>query len=267
MASQLYNTYDISGQVVLVTGASSGFGEAIAWRCAELGCKLILVARREDRLQAIADQLREKYSAAVHVVSMDVRNLDAVAALPAQLPQEFSEVSILINNAGLALGTSPAQDNLMEDMRIMLETNVLAVMAFTKAFLGSMVARNKGHIVNIGSTAGHESYPGGSGYCASKHALRAFTSATRDDVVSSNVRITLISPGAAETEFSIVRFKGDADRAAKVYEGMAAMNAADVADQVVYAITRPEHVQIADIVVMSVHQAGAKTLARPLLQK
>ena len=145
----------------------------------------------------------------------------------------------------------------------MLDTNVLAVAAFTKVFSKGMIARNAGHIVNIGSTAGWESYPGGSGYCASKHALRAYTSAAREELVSSNIRVSLISPGAAETEFSIVRFKGDEGKASAVYSGFDPLVAADIADHVLFVITRPPHVQVNDIVVTSVHQAGAKTLARP----
>lgn len=268
MASQLYKSYDISGKVVLVTGASAGFGEAIAWRCAELGCKLILLARRQERLDALRQAICSTYpSVSIHTVSMDVRDLKAIEALPGNLPEEFSEVDVLINNAGLALGTQSVQDNVIEDIRTMLETNVLGVVALTKAISVGMVTRNRGHIVNIGSTAGWGAYAGGSGYCASKHALRAFTDAARDDLMATNIRVTLISPGAAETEFSLVRFKGDADKAAAVYKGFAAMNAADVADNVLFAITRPPHVQINDIIVSSVHQSGAKPPARPLLEK
>uniref|UniRef100_A0A7S0RI52 Uncharacterized protein n=1 Tax=Chlamydomonas leiostraca TaxID=1034604 RepID=A0A7S0RI52_9CHLO len=261
--SALYQPYDVKGEVAIITGASSGFGEAIAWRFAELGCKLVLIARREERLQALAAALKEKYGAPCHVVAMDVRDIPACEALLSKLPAEFAQPDILVNNAGLALGTASAATNDLADMRVMLETNVLAVMALTKAALQAMLPRNKGHIINIGSTASHEAYPGGSGYNASKFALGAYTTAARHDLVDTNIRVTQISPGAVETEFSLVRFKGDAARAAAVYAGMAPMSAADIADNVVYAATRPAHVQIADIIVTSVHQSGAKYRAQP----
>ncbi|GAX83682.1 hypothetical protein CEUSTIGMA_g11107.t1 [Chlamydomonas eustigma] len=266
--SRHYKSADLRGKTVLITGASSGFGEAIAWRCAELGGKLILLARRKERLEILQSEITAEYpDVEINLVVMDVRNTEEVQSLPSSLPPAFREVDILINNAGLALGTDPVQSNSIEDIKTMLDTNVLAVAVFTKVFTPGMVAKNSGHIVNIGSTAGHESYAGGSMYCASKHALRAFTNAARDDLVGTDIRVTLISPGAAETEFSIVRFKGDVDKAANVYKGFAAMNAADVADQIVFAITRPPHVQINDIIVTSVHQSGARTIARPLQNK
>ncbi|KAG1654762.1 hypothetical protein FOA52_015322 [Chlamydomonas sp. UWO 241] len=268
MASSHYSVPGIAGQVVLITGASSGFGEAVAWRCAELGAKLVLVARRKERLEALAAQLVETYPGTrIHVVAMDVRQVELVGALPEELPEEFKQVSILINNAGLALGTQPVQSNFVDDIRTMLETNVLAVAAFMRAFTPGMVERNKGQVVNVGSTAGHESYAGGSGYCASKHALRAFTSSARDDLAGTDVRVSLISPGAVETEFSVVRFKGDAERAASLYAGYAKLVASDIADSIMYIITRPPHVQINDMVVTSVHQSGAKPAAKPYAAK
>lgn len=258
------NLTSLRDKVVLITGASSGFGEALAHQCAEEGAKLILLARREEKLSKVkADILASHPSAAIHLVVLDVRDLDRIAALPDALPDEFKQVYVLVNNAGLALGTNHIQDNDLADIKTMLDTNVLAVAAFTKVFSKGMIERNSGHIVNIGSTAGWESYAGGSGYCASKHALRAFTSAARDELVASNIRVTLVSPGAAETEFSLVRFKGAADKAAAVYNGFDPLTAQDVADQVVFALTRPPHVQINDVIVTSVHQSGAKTLARP----
>ncbi|KAF5829531.1 hypothetical protein DUNSADRAFT_15949 [Dunaliella salina] len=268
--SSLYQPADIKGKVVLITGASAGFGEAFAYRFAELGCRLVLVARRMERLQALADSLHAKFGAVgckCHPVCLDVRDIPACEALPSRLPAEFAQVDILINNAGLALGLAGVQDNSMQNMQIMLETNVLAVMALTKAFLSSsMLPRNEGHIINISSTAGQEAYPGGSGYNASKFALSGYSTAARHDLVGKNIRVTVISPGAVQTEFSLVRFNGDAERAASVYKGYDNLLAQDVADNVVYAATRPSRVQIAEITVTSVHQSGAKYTARPYLE-
>ncbi|GAB4821889.1 hypothetical protein N2152v2_008935 [Parachlorella kessleri] len=221
VVSQLYKPYDISGQTVLITGASSGIGQ-------------------------------------------DVRDIQAIQELPQQLPHEFKEVDILVNNAGLALGTAGVQDNDVEDLVQMLETNCTQVVIFTKTFLEGMLARNKGHIVNMGSVAGHESYSGGSVYCGTKHFLDAYTTAARHDLVGTNIRVTVISPGAVRTEFSAVRFKGDQAKADAVYEGIHPLTADDIADNVLYACTRPAHVQIADIVVLATYQCSAKGIARVL---
>ncbi|KAL6753464.1 hypothetical protein V8C86DRAFT_2725577 [Haematococcus lacustris] len=264
--SRYYQPQDLSGKVALITGASSGFGEAIAHRFAELGMRLVLVARREERLRALAALLAERHGCEAHVVVQDVCDTAAVEGMVEALPASFQEVHVLVNNAGLVFGTPAAQEVDMGHVKTMFETNILAVIALTKACLKGMLARNDGHIVNLGSTAGHEAYPGGGVYNATKFALSAYTTATRHDLVGTNIRVTAISPGAVETEFSLVRFAGDAARAAAVYEGMAKMTAVDIADNVTYAVTRPPHVQIADLIVTSVHQSGAKYLARPLLQ-
>ncbi|EFJ44998.1 hypothetical protein VOLCADRAFT_94686 [Volvox carteri f. nagariensis] len=258
----LYQPLNIDGWTVLITGASSGFGEAMAWRFAEAGCRLVLLARRQDRLESLRDQLHFTYHVPVHTVQLDVRNIAEVDLLPQQLPEEFATVDILVNNAGLALGTAAVQDNCMDDAVTMIETNVTAVIAMTKAFVQGMIERNRGHIVNISSIAGLEAYGGGSVYCATKHALAAFTTASRHDLVGTNIRVTSISPGAAQTEFSLVRFKGDQDKADAVYQGFDPLTAEDIADNVLYACTRPEHVQIADILVLATNQASAKGIAR-----
>lgn len=198
------------------------------------------------------------------MLQLDVQDLAAIEQLPAALPQEFKEVTTLVNNAGLALGTAPVHENDMQQAVIMMHTNVTALIAFTRAFTPGMVARNKGHVVNISSVAGHESYGGGSIYCATKHAVDAFTTAARHDLVGTNVRVTAISPGAVRTEFSVVRFGGDEAKADAVYAGIVPLNANDVADNVMYACTRPAHVQVADIVVYASYQCSAKGLARVL---
>ncbi|KAG2496225.1 hypothetical protein HYH03_005823 [Edaphochlamys debaryana] len=257
----------IEGWTVLITGASSGFGEAMAWRFAEAGCRLVLLARRQDRLENLRDQLIFTYRVPVHTICLDVRNFAEVDLLPQQLPKDFAKVDILVNNAGLALGTATVQDNNLDDAVTMIETNVTAVIAMTKAFVAGMTERNRGHIVNISSIAGVEAYGGGSVYCATKHALQAFTTAARHDLVGTAVRVTSICPGAAQTEFSLVRFKGDQEKADAVYNGFAPLTAEDIADNVLYACTRPEHVQIADILVLATNQCSAKGIARVNLEE
>lgn len=248
----------------LCAGASSGIGAACAWRLAEAGCKLVLLARRADRLEALRTDIQSRFPGTpIHLVApFDVREYRKVADLPAVLPPDFAEVDILLNNAGLALGVAGVADNDVEDAAAMMETNVMAVVAFTKAFVAGMVARDRGHVVNISSIAGHEAYSGGSLYCASKHALDAFTTSARHDLVGSQVRVTAISPGAVKTEFSVVRFKGDVGKADAVYDGYEHLTAEDVADNVLYALTRPAHVQVADMVVLCTNQSSAKNVAR-----
>eukprot|EP00887_Chlorella_sp_A99_P006395 scaffold3.g6395.t1 len=271
-ASSLYAPYSIAGQVALITGASSGIGEAIAWRFAEAGCRLVLLARRADRLEALAAALRKRYGAAVHEVALDVRAIERLAGLPEELPPEFRDVDILVNNAGLALGVAPVQENDLEDLRCMVDTNFSSVVALTRAFTPGecMIARKRGHVIIMSSIAGQEAYSGGSMYCATKHAVRAFADAARHDLVGTAVRVTTISPGAVKTEFSSVRFKvgggeqGDQDKADAVYEGFDSLQAADIADNAIYAATRPPHV--CDITVFATNQCSAKGLARVKLQ-
>lgn len=261
----MYHSASIKGQCALVTGASSGIGKAIAWRLAEAGCRLILVARSKERLESLKTTLENTYSGAqIHLAVLDVRDTDKVRRLPEELPQDFKSVDILVNNAGLALGVAAAHEVKMEDVETVLATNVTGAIAFTTAFVPGMVSRNTGHIVNISSIAGHEAYQGGSLYCASKFALHAYTTAMRHDLIGTNLRVTALSPGAVETNFSVVRFGGDKSKADAVYEGIEPLVGADVADNVMYALTRPAHVQIADIVTFATLQSGPKSLARVL---
>eukprot|EP00878_Enallax_costatus_P013588 GHUV01014207.1.p1 GENE.GHUV01014207.1~~GHUV01014207.1.p1 ORF type:complete len:254 (+),score=82.01 GHUV01014207.1:1145-1906(+) len=242
--------------------ASSGIGEACAWRLAEAGCKLIITARRLDRLEQLKAQLTEKYKVPVHAVQLDMQDLDAVKALPEQLPEEFKQVDILINNAGLALGVSTVGDHNIEDAKTMIETNFLSVVMLTRELVKGMMERNRGHIVNMSSIAGKEAYSGGGLYCGTKFALDAYTTATRHELVGTNIRVTAVSPGAVKTEFSVVRFKGDQQRADDVYKGIDPLTAADIADNVMYALTRPAHVQMCDMLVLATYQCSAKGLAR-----
>lgn len=218
-APPLYARYEIKGQTALVTGASSGIGEALVWRLAEAGCKVVAVARRMERLQELKQSVEARFGEGmVHCVTLDVRALDKVASLPSELPEGFADVDILVNNAGLARGAAPAHENVMSDVLEVFETNVSGVMAFTSAFVPGMVKRGRGHLVNIGSIAGHEAYQGGSVYCASKHAIDAFTTSARHDLAHTPIRVTAISPGAVRTEFSTVRY-GDQAKADAVYTG------------------------------------------------
>uniref|UniRef100_A0A0G4H9Z3 Ketoreductase domain-containing protein n=1 Tax=Chromera velia CCMP2878 TaxID=1169474 RepID=A0A0G4H9Z3_9ALVE len=260
MASALYPSQSLAGDTVLVTGATAGIGEACAWRFAEAGCKLVLTGRRTDRLQALEKELKAAYPGLeVRCISFDVSDTARAAALPAELLPWT--VDILVNNAGLALGVSSVVDNDITDMQTMLNTNVLGLMAMTTAFVSGMRSRGKGHVINIGSVAGKFAYVGGSGYCASKFAVDAFTTAARHDLVGTPIRVTSICPGLVNTEFSTVRL-GSKDKADKVYEGVTPLVAKDIADNVLYAVTRPPHVQIADMLVYATNQSGPKNVAR-----
>jgi 3-hydroxy acid dehydrogenase/malonic semialdehyde reductase len=263
--SALYTPQDIKGWTALVTGASSGFGKATAWRFAELGCKLIIVARRGDRLEALAGELKAKYGTEVFCLVLDMMDIERVEKMDELLPEQFRNVDILVNNAGLALGKNSVEENVTSDIVRMMTTNVTALIIATTLFTKGMKARGRGHVINVGSIAGHYAYGGGSGYCASKSAVTAFTSAARHDLVGTPIRVTCISPGFAETEFSLVRFEASenaADKAKSVYDNLVPMVAADIADQIVYAATRPAHVQIQDIIAWPTNQAGPTNIAR-----
>lgn len=240
-------------KTVLITGASSGFGAACARAFAKLGCKLVLCARRGEALQLLRQELAPLV--AVHVFTLDVRDREAVAAAFAALPAEFSEVDLLVNNAGLALGLEPAHQASLDDWDTMVDTNVKGLMYCTRALLPGMVDRNRGHVVNIGSVAGSWPYPGGNVYGASKAFVQQFSRNLRSDLLGTRVRVTNIAPGMAETEFSQVRFKGDDHKAQRVYAGTEPLSAEDIADVVVWVSSVPERVNINSIEVMSVSQA------------
>eukprot|EP01031_Cornospumella_fuschlensis_P032464 gene32464-39253_t len=254
---------DVKGQVVLITGATAGIGAACAMRFAEQGSKLVLVGRRQDRLDTIKKEILALYPKThIHTVALSVTDYDAVAALPTTLPAEFRDVDILVNNAGLALGVSTVDQNRIEDAKQVMDTNVLGTIALCSAFIPGMKKRNRGHIVNMGSVAGHFAYTTGSVYNASKYAVHGFTLAARHDLAATPLRVTHISPGlVANTEFSNVRLKDDS-KAAAVYDSIAALDPEDVADNVIYAVTRPKHVQVADIIVYCTNQSGPRDLAR-----
>lgn len=263
MASAFYTPHDVAGETVLITGASSGIGLATAWRFAELGSKLVIVARRLEKLEELKAEIVAKFPAAeVHCARLDVGDIAGVEAFLPSLPAGFNQIDVLVNNAGLALGKSPADETATSDTATMIQTNVTGMITMFASVASQMRARSKGHLINIGSVSGHEVYPGGAVYCASKHAVTAYTMAARHDLVATPVRVTLLSPGFVQTEFSNVRFKGDDKAADAVYEDFVPLYAQDIADNIVYSATRPAHVQIADIITWPTNQSGTQNLAR-----
>jgi len=254
----------MDGKVVLITGATAGIGESCAWAFAALNSKLILAGRRGEVLNKLAKDIQEDYpTVKVHCVALDVSNMEAVAALPDQLPEEFHDVDVLVNNAGCALGLSTAVTNDMAFGAEMMNTNVMGVIGMSRAFLPGMVSRNRGHVINMGSTAGSMPYGMGSMYCASKFAVSGFTQCAQADLRDTPIRITHISPGmVGDTEFSVVRFNGDKAAASAVYQDIVALHPDDVADNVVYAATRPAHVQIAELKMFCTNQSGPRDLSR-----
>jgi NADP-dependent 3-hydroxy acid dehydrogenase YdfG len=245
-------------RIALISGASSGIGKAIAGVLAERGVKLILLARREDRLRALADSLQSKTSC--HVLACDLTNENEVARKIKNLPPEFSEVDVLINCAGAALGLQAAQEADWSNWKTMIELNCLALANLTHVFLPAMVKRNRGHIVNIGSIAGNYPYKGGNVYAATKAFVEKFTINLKADLLGTAVRVTNIEPGmVADTEFSAVRFNGDMERVAQTYRGIDALQAVDIANAVEWVLNQPAHVNINRIEIMPVAQAPSRT--------
>lgn len=244
---------DSSEACVFVTGATSGFGEATARRFAAEGGRVVIAGRREDRLRALADELGAK----AHTVTLDVRDREAVFREIENLPAEFAEITILVNNAGLAVGLEPAHRVDIEDWETMVDTNVKGLMYCTRAVLPGMVARDRGHIINLGSVAGSYPYPGGNVYGGTKAFVHQFSLDLRADLLGYNVRVTSIEPGLCETEFSLVRFKGDVQKARAIYEGVQPITAADVAETIHFVATLPPHVNVNSMELMATMQAFA----------
>jgi len=252
----------LQNQIVLVTGASSGIGGACARSLAKNGSKLILNARRTERLETLAEELHQTYGTATLVCPFDVRKLDRAKVAIEKLTREWQSIGILINNAGLARGLDRFQEGRIEDWEEMIDSNVKGLLYVTRLVLPGMLSRGKGHIVNIASIAGMQTYPRGNVYCASKAAVRVLSDGLRQDLLGSPIRVTTISPGLVETEFSQVRFRGDTERAAQVYNGLTPLTGDDVADAVVYAVTRPPHVNINEIVILPTDQASSTMVHR-----
>lgn len=247
---------------VLVTGASAGIGDACARAFAAAGARLVLTARREERLRALADELRAEHGTESHLVTLDMRDREAVLSTLSSLPGEFGAVDVLVNNAGLGRGLDKVQTGDVDGWDEMVDTNVKGLLYATRAVTPGMVERGRGHVINIGSVAGHEVYPGGAVYCATKHAVGAITRGLRMDLLGTGVRVSTVDPGMVETEFSVVRFAGDRERADSVYRGMTPLIAADIADAVLWVASRPPHVNIDEIIIKPTDQASATLVHR-----
>ena len=252
----------LKNKLVFITGSSSGIGAACAKLFAQQGARLLLCARSTDRLEKVAQQLRDEYHAEVQTLILDIAQHKQVSQQINSLPKEWQTVDILINNAGLALGLDSLQQGDVADWDGMIDTNVKGLLYVTRAFLPSMVERNSGHIINICSIAGHELYPKGAVYCATKHAVRALSKGLRMDLFGTKIRVSSVDPGAVHTNFSEVRFKGDKARAAALYEGFEPLTGEDVANAVVYCASCPPHVNISEIIIMPTDQASMTMINR-----
>ena len=249
-------------KTVLITGASSGIGEGCARKFASQGARLILNARNANRLEVIASELKEKYNAECYLMPFDVCDRNAASEALEALPQEWKCIDILINNAGLAVGIDKEHEGNLEEWDIVIDTNIKALLSMTRLVVPGMVERGCGHIINIGSIAGDAAYPGGSVYCATKAAVKALSDGLRIDLVDTPLRVTNIKPGLVETNFSVVRFRGDQEKADNVYKGIKALSGDDIAEVVYFAASAPEHMQIAEILVMPTNQATGTIVSR-----
>ena len=253
----------LKDKLVFITGASSGIGRASAMAFAAEGARLLLCARRIERLRELETELKKSNSSTnVHSVQLDVRNRREVEKTLEALPEAWKAIDILLNNAGLSRGLDTLQEGSFEDWDEMIDTNVKGLLYVTRAVVPGMIARGRGHIINIGSIAGHEVYPKGNVYCASKFAVDAITRGLRLDLVDTPLRVTAIDPGLVETEFSDVRFHGDKARAKSVYKGMEPLRPEDIAETIVWCAGRPAHVQIADLIIFPTNQASAAVVYR-----
>ncbi len=251
---------NLKDKTVFISGASSGIGEACAKAFAKLGAKLILCARRLEKLEDLAASLKSEFGTFSHIFQLDVRNREDVVHSIANIPESFKHIDVLVNNAGLSRGMDKLHEGLVSDWEEMIDTNVKGLLYLTKEIVPIMVENNAGHVINIGSTAGIHAYPGGNVYCATKAAVKFISDGLRQDVVDKPIRVTNIQPGMAETEFSIVRFHGDTNKANNVYKGIEPLTGSDIADIVVYTASAPAHVQICEVTVTPTNQATGGVL-------
>jgi serine 3-dehydrogenase len=247
---------------VFITGASSGIGEACAVAFAREGANLLLAARRKERIDRLARNLEDTYRVMTHTVQLDVRSNDQVEKAMSSLPPAWDHIDILLNNAGLSRGLVKLHAGEIQDWDEMIDTNVKGLLYVTRAVLPGMVRRNSGHVINMGSIAGHEVYPNGNVYCASKYAVTAISQGLKMDLLGTNVRVSSVDPGLVETEFSEVRFRGDSQRAAQAYVNMRPLKGEDIAEIVIFCATRPLHVDIAQVTVMPTDQASVNHVHR-----
>ena len=253
---------NIKDKLVFITGASSGIGKACAESFANAGAKLLLAARRIDRLKKFAEELRIKYQADVKEIKLDVRNYEEVKESLTKLDEEWKKIDILINNAGLSRGLDKIYEGKPENWDEMIDTNIKGLLYVTRIVLPGMVERNNGHIINIGSLAGHDVYPGGNVYGSTKFAVNGLTKSFRLDVFGKNIRVSTVDPGLVETEFSIVRYSGDEEKAKNTYKGMTPLVAEDIAEAVFFCASRPAHVNINEIIMTPVAQVSITNVHR-----
>lgn len=256
------STRVMQDQIVFITGASSGIGKACAEVFAAAGARLILAARRRDRLAALATELQGQHQTEVLSLELDVRDRSQVETALSQLPPAWQAIDVLVNNAGLSRGLDKLQTGSIQDWEEMIDTNVKGLLYMTRTILPGMLERQRGHIINIGSIAGHQTYPNGNVYCATKAAVRALTEGLKLDLFGTPIRVSTVDPGLVETEFSEVRFRGDRDRAKTVYQGLQPLTGKDVAEVVLFCATRPPHVNLNEIIVMPTDQASATLINR-----
>ena len=249
-------------QIAFITGASSGIGEACARKFAQGGYTLLLNARSEDKLQALKTDLETTYGTDILLLPFDVRDRKAAAEAITTLPERYQAIDVLVNNAGLALGMDKEYAGVEADYDTMIDTNITALLMITRLVVPGMIARGRGHIINIGSVAGDAAYPGGSVYCATKAAVKVLSDGLRMDLVDTPLRVTNVKPGLVETNFSVTRFGGDKERADNVYKGIKPLTGDDIADVVYYAASAPAHVQIAEVLVLATHQASGSLVYR-----
>lgn len=249
-------------KTALITGATSGIGKATAQRLAKEGFRLIITGRRKEKLEELKNDIIDKYQTEILVLNFDVSKYSEVEKNLGHLPSEWKKIDVLINNAGLAVGLNAIHEGILDDWERMIDTNIKGLLYVTRIISPGMVARKSGHIINIGSIAGREVYAKGNVYCATKHAVNALSTAMRLDMVEYGIKVTQVSPGAVETEFSVVRFKGDESRADKVYEGFEPLSAEDIADAILYAISAPDHVDVQDLLILPKAQASGTIFHR-----
>jgi 3-hydroxy acid dehydrogenase / malonic semialdehyde reductase len=254
--------FSVKNLVVLVTGASSGIGLACARTFAQAGAKVILSARRSERLETLAQELQKAFDTDVHILLMDVTQRSQVESQLSNLSEDWSKIDILINNAGLSRGLDKLYEGNIQDWEEMIDTNVKGLLYVTRFVVPGMVERGRGHVINIGSLAGHQTYPKGNVYCGTKVAVRAISEGLKQDLLGTPLRVTSVDPGLVETEFSKVRFRGDEDRARGVYQGLTPLTPEDVADTVFYCATRPPHVNINEVLMMPTDQSGSTLVYR-----
>jgi 3-hydroxy acid dehydrogenase/malonic semialdehyde reductase len=245
----------IRDKIVFISGASSGIGEATARRFAKEGAILLLCARNMEKLHSLKGELEKEYGAKVYVYELDVRDKKAIDEVFENIPKELRNIDILVNNAGLAQGLEKVQEGVPEEFDVVIDTNIKGLLYLTRKIVPTMIENQKGHVINMGSVAGIHAYPGGTIYCATKAAVKFISDGLRMDIVHTPIRVTNIQPGIVETNFSVIRFHGDKEKAAKVYEGIKPLTPEDIADIVLYTASVPDHVQICEVTVTATHQA------------